>query len=91
MIAHGTVMRRTRNPAAMRLLSAITLGAIAPLLAISGCATGTATANGTAAASGTPARAVPFALPFIDDDYDRALAEARSRGVPLFVDAWAPW
>ncbi len=28
---------------------------------------------------------------FIDDDYPRALAEARARGVPLFVDAWAPW
>jgi tetratricopeptide (TPR) repeat protein len=30
-------------------------------------------------------------LPFIDDDYGRALSEARARGVPLFVDAWAPW
>jgi thioredoxin-like negative regulator of GroEL len=30
-------------------------------------------------------------LPFIADDYPRALAVARSRHVPLFVDAWAPW
>ena len=30
-------------------------------------------------------------LPFIDDDYPRALSEARARGVPLFVDAGAPW
>jgi len=30
-------------------------------------------------------------LPFIEDDYPRALAEARARKVPLFVDAWAPW
>jgi tetratricopeptide (TPR) repeat protein len=30
-------------------------------------------------------------LPFIEDDYPRALSEARSRGVPLFVDAGAPW
>lgn len=30
-------------------------------------------------------------LPFISDDYARALAEARARRVPLFVEAWAPW
>jgi len=31
------------------------------------------------------------ALTFHEDDYGRALAEARRRGVPLFVDVWAPW
>jgi hypothetical protein len=31
------------------------------------------------------------ALPFIEDDYDRAVAEAKRRKVPLFVDTWAPW
>jgi thioredoxin-like negative regulator of GroEL len=30
-------------------------------------------------------------LTFIADDYARALAQARARHVPLFVDAWAPW
>jgi thiol-disulfide isomerase/thioredoxin len=30
-------------------------------------------------------------LPFIENDYPRALAEARRRQVPIFVDAWAPW
>lgn len=30
-------------------------------------------------------------LPFIEDDYAAALAEARTRGLPLFVDTWAPW
>jgi endonuclease YncB( thermonuclease family) len=30
-------------------------------------------------------------LPFIEDDYGRALAEARSRKLPLFVESWAPW
>lgn len=31
------------------------------------------------------------ALPFIEDDYARALAEARTKNLPLFVDTWAPW
>ena len=31
------------------------------------------------------------ALPFIEDDYPRALAEARAAKRPLFIDAWAPW
>ncbi len=31
------------------------------------------------------------ALPFIEDDYPKALALARARHLPLFVDAWAPW
>ena len=30
-------------------------------------------------------------LPFIEDDYSRALTLAKSRGLPIFVEAWAPW
>ena len=30
-------------------------------------------------------------LPFIHDDYPRALAEAKKQKKPLFVDSWAPW
>jgi len=30
-------------------------------------------------------------LPFIDNDYGRALKVARTKNVPIFVDAWAPW
>jgi hypothetical protein len=30
-------------------------------------------------------------LPFQSDDYSRALAEARTRDLPLFIEAWAPW
>jgi len=35
-----------------------------------------------------PAHAV---VPFIDDDLERAKAEAKSRELPLFVESWAPW
>jgi hypothetical protein len=30
-------------------------------------------------------------LPVIDDDYGKALSEARAKKVPIFVEAWAPW
>ena len=33
---------------------------------------------------------VEKALPFVEDDYPRALAAARERQVPLFIEAWAP-
>ena len=31
------------------------------------------------------------ALPFIEDDYPKALAEARAKKLPIFVETWAPW
>jgi hypothetical protein len=40
------------------------------------------------AATATEAKS---ALPWIRDDYGAALAQARSRGVPIFVENWAPW
>jgi hypothetical protein len=39
----------------------------------------------------SPAPAARPALPFIEDDYSRALAEARAKKLPIFVEAWAPW
>lgn len=30
-------------------------------------------------------------LPFIENDYGKAVARAKAKAVPLFVDAWAPW
>jgi hypothetical protein len=32
-----------------------------------------------------------YVVPWIADDYTRAVAEARARHVPLFIEAWAPW
>ena len=43
-----------------------------------------------APASGA-ARPAAGVLPFIRDDYPRALAEARARELPLFIESWAPW
>lgn len=53
--------------------------AITLALAVSACA--------------APRVAAPAAQPpaFIEDDFPQALALARARHVPLFVDAWAPW
>ena len=30
-------------------------------------------------------------LPFVADDYTKALSEARAQKLPLFIEAWAPW
>lgn len=35
--------------------------------------------------------ATPSRLPFIENDYARARAEASRRKAPLFVEVWAPW
>lgn len=45
------------------------------------------------ASPASPPAAPPADAPiaFIENDYARALAEARSRSVPLFVDTWAAW
>lgn len=30
-------------------------------------------------------------LPWVEDEYSKALAAAKARHVPLFVEVWAPW
>lgn len=37
------------------------------------------------------AKATGEAVPFIHDDWARALAEAKAKKKPIFVDAWAEW
>ncbi len=37
------------------------------------------------------AAARPEAVPFIADNYARAVTIARARHVPIFVESWAPW
>jgi hypothetical protein len=31
------------------------------------------------------------AVPFIEDDFGRALALAKERKLPVFIEGWAPW
>jgi hypothetical protein len=38
-----------------------------------------------------PRVAIANPLRFIADDYPRALAEAKQRKLPVFVEVWAPW
>ena len=33
----------------------------------------------------------PAALSFVEDNYAKALSTAKSRHLPIFVEAWAPW
>jgi len=47
-----------------------------------------ALAPARAGAGATGAKPV---LGWIDDDYTRALAEARARKLPVFIESWAPW
>ena len=30
-------------------------------------------------------------LPFIHNDYGKALSQAKERNKPIFVECWAPW
>jgi len=62
------------------------------IAAAAACACGGARSPTTA----SPALRAPFSPPpapprFIEDDYARAIAEARARALPLFIDTWAPW
>jgi hypothetical protein len=44
----------------------------------------------SAALAASPPAGSPV-LPFIDDDYGKALSLAREKKLPIFVEAWAPW
>ena len=40
---------------------------------------------------GSPATSAKEVLPFIADDYPKALAAARAENKPIFLETWAPW
>lgn len=35
--------------------------------------------------------ATPAGLPWINDNYPKALAEGKQRKLPVFVEVWAQW
>jgi len=52
-------------------------------------------ASTTATAKSAPAKSATSAwhpvVPFIEDDFGRALALAKERKLPVFIEGWAPW
>lgn len=44
-----------------------------------------------AAVASAPAAVPREVLPFIADDYPKALAAAKAAKRPIFFEAWAPW
>jgi tetratricopeptide (TPR) repeat protein len=49
-----------------------------------------ATVSGLSASTPAP-KAAASVLPWIDDDYARALSEAKRKKIPIFAELWAPW
>jgi len=67
-------------------LAGLLLALLAPACAerpVADTAAGAGEQPGTAVVAG--------ALRFIEDDSPLALADAKRRNVPIFVEAWAPW
>jgi len=45
----------------------------------------------TSAVASAAVTTAPTRLPFVQDDFARAQRDARQRGLPIFVEVWAPW
>lgn len=80
---HPGAGRGTMRP--MRTSWLATAGLLAALLAIP------AGPHAAPAARTVAARGPHAVLPWIEDEYPRAVAEAKARKLPLFVESWAPW
>jgi thioredoxin-like negative regulator of GroEL len=79
-----------RPSSSLRPLRAASLASIVALAACGGAPPPASKTSAEAATTSQP-RTSREVLPFIHDDYPAALAEAKRRNKPLFVDAWAPW
>ncbi len=71
---------------------------LAPLLALAlaaaiGAPAHAAVAKKPASRSAARAKAAEWkpVVPFIEDDFGRALALAKERKRPVFIEGWAPW
>jgi hypothetical protein len=72
-------------------MSAILSLASAALLFASSAAAGPNAVSKTTHPTSAASAPATGALPWIEDDYARAVVEAKRRGLPIFVEAWAPW
>ena len=76
------------------LIAAVSLTLVGLPVLAAGAPVPAAGSSGSAARQtvvAQPSAAAREALPFISDDYPGALAEARSKKLPIFVESWAPW
>ncbi len=76
---------QARSASILHMRNALLLAA---LLAVPAAAHAAAPARHARAAS---AAAWKPAVPFIEDDFGRALALAKARKLPVFIEGWAPW
>ena len=88
-------MRSDEMTTVRSISKVIALSAFAVIL-VGGCrdagkAAGAGPASAPTAATATQPPAAPSKITFIEDDYPRALKEAKSSGKPLFADTWAIW
>jgi hypothetical protein len=60
-------------------------------LALAAPASGAPPVRATPPRTAVVAPSPPSPLPWIVDDWPRAVALARQRKVPIFVENWAPW
>ena len=73
----------------MRTLHLLALGVAFGVL--TGTAAASTTATATKAVPAKSASAWKPVVPFIEDDFGRALALAKERKLPVFIEGWAPW
>ena len=72
-------------PMSRLVLGLLVAGALAPAVAPA------AKAPAKPATTRGAGRSHASVLPWIDDDHPRAMAEAKARKTPIFVESWAPW
>ena len=82
-------MARMRTPSLLALLLLVALAAPAASATVKAGAQRSA----IAAKSKTKAKHAEWkpVVPFIEDDFGRALALAKERKRPVFIEGWAPW
>ncbi len=64
---------------------------VATAVALSFLGSAAAVVGGPARKDASPGHAAGPVLPWIEDDFARAVTEAKARKLPMFVESWAPW